>query len=140
MQLLGHVREIFLAKDESALKTATIVATLNESEEWPWGAYGHGAGLRDRDLAKLLKPYAIRPHPHRFPDGLARGYRLEQFEESWDRYLPRDERNERNRVTDPGNTGPGEPSNDGESYGVTDVSEDPGASAPPLFDDPGEAP
>jgi Protein of unknown function (DUF3631) len=142
VQLLGHILEIFAAaKNPPALTTAMLVAKLNESEEWPWGAYEHGAGLNGRGLAKLLRVYAIGPHTIRIGEGTAKGYRREQFEESWERYLPPDIRNKRNSVTNPVTT---DPSNDGESYGVTDVTDKPGPESlsgefgSPGYNDQGE--
>jgi hypothetical protein len=132
--LLSHIFEIFETRQNpAALFTATLVAALNASDEWPWGGYSQGNGLRDRDLAKILKPYAIRPHVVRISAETGRGYRREQFEESWERYLPPNERNKRNNVT---NTVTTDPRSDGECYGVTDVTHKSGGSIP--LNDEGE--
>ena len=37
----------------------------------------------------MLKPYGIKPHTVRLPDGSTpKGYLLEDFADTWNRYLP----------------------------------------------------
>jgi hypothetical protein len=83
---LRAIRAIFA--DGDALHTITIVGRLNADERLPFGDYRKGAGLNDRGLARLLKPFAIVPHPVRLEEVQARGYRREQFTDAWERYCP----------------------------------------------------
>jgi hypothetical protein len=67
-----------------------IVAGLCSLEESPWGGYSYewGHSLDPRNLAKLLKPYGIRPKQMRFPGlGIKSGYLRAAFEDAWSRYL-----------------------------------------------------
>jgi hypothetical protein len=84
---LAAIRGIFGVADE--LHTTTIVKGLNADESLPFVEYRKGAGLNSRGLAKLLDPFAIRPHPIRIEGVQARGYRREQFTDSWARYCDR---------------------------------------------------
>jgi Protein of unknown function (DUF3631)/Domain of unknown function (DUF3854) len=83
---LTAIRGIFA--DAVALHTGPIVAKLNEDEQLPFGDYRKGAGLSDRGLAKLLKPFAITPHPVMIAGDQKRGYRRDQFVDAWERYCP----------------------------------------------------
>ena len=51
-----------------------------------------GVGLTDRQMARLLRPYAIKPKDVRFPqdggDLVLRGYDRADFADSWQRYVP----------------------------------------------------
>src|SRR5262249_29159372 len=61
--LLLHALKALLAKAHGprAMWTEHIVEKLNENEELPFGAYRKGAGIDGRGLAKLLRPFGIRP-------------------------------------------------------------------------------
>jgi hypothetical protein len=54
------------------------------------GALGDlkGKPLNDRGLAKLLKPYGIKPKVVRLGGDVAGGYVREDFRDTWQRYLP----------------------------------------------------
>ena len=95
--LLVALRAIFDA-DGAALASKTICEKLNDDEELPFGGYGDGTGIAPRGLAKLLRPYGIKPRTVR-PAGetaTSRGYNREQFAEAWARYAP-----EHTRAADP---------------------------------------
>jgi hypothetical protein len=68
-----------------------ICAVLREREERPWGSWGSrrsNPGLNPRDLARQLRPFGIRPRSIRMGHHTGKGYKREQFEEAWARYLP----------------------------------------------------
>ena len=68
--------------------SAALVDALVELEESPWGDLW-GKGLDTSRLARMLKPYGIKPHTVRLPDGSTpKGYLLEDFADTWNRYLP----------------------------------------------------
>jgi hypothetical protein len=66
--------------------TETIVEALNRDEELPFGGYRKGAGIDARGLAKLLRPFRIRPRDVRLGEDKAKGYRSEWFTDAWERY------------------------------------------------------
>lgn len=85
--LLVALREIFKT-ETSPLASKTICTALNEDEELPFGGWSEGRGIAPRDLAKLLRPYGIKPRNVRQAGwtGTAKGYHAEQFDEAWARY------------------------------------------------------
>ena len=139
VRLLGDIRAVFADELEPAvILTRDLVAALNASEELPWGGWNQGDGLRDRDLARLLKPFAVCPHSIKTPVQnqvkVVRGYRRRQFEEPWSRYLG-GERYQRYSATSTDNTGDETSLEHGEGSGVAEVADIVGASEDgSLFD------
>jgi hypothetical protein len=75
-----------LIGDADAIQTATIIEKVNADEQLPFGEYRMGQGLTAHSVAKLLRPFAIRPHNVSADTGQAKGYRREQFLDAWSRY------------------------------------------------------
>jgi hypothetical protein len=91
--LLGAIREAF--GDAEKLATSDLLSAVNSDEELPFGAWRDGKGLDSRGLARLLKPYGIRPRTVELPDGRSlKGYPKEKFCEPWERWLPTPTRTE----------------------------------------------
>jgi hypothetical protein len=75
-------------RSEPRLKTTALLDRLSAIEESPWYAYEHGKPVSAMGLARLLKPYGIRPTTIRFsPQDEAKGYYKSDFEDAWSRYL-----------------------------------------------------
>jgi hypothetical protein len=85
-RLLAALRTVFA--DQSALATTAILEAVNGDDELPFGGWRKGDGLDGRGLARLLKPYGVKPRAIRLGDAVAKGYRRDQLEEPWERYLP----------------------------------------------------
>lgn len=82
-RLLGDLREVF--EDQARLPSAQVIEALTAIEDAPWGDwYGHP--LRARDLARLLRPYGIKPRTFRVGNSTPKGYERRDFEEPWARY------------------------------------------------------
>ncbi len=77
-------------------------------EEAPWGDLW-GKPLDARRLAKMLKPYGIKPKQLRLdPETTMKGYQAADFEDAWNRYLPsRRETSETGKQTASGQSGEG---------------------------------
>ena len=87
VQLLAGIHRIFSERGEDRLSTAVLLDALCSDDEAPWGDW-HGRPLSARSLAKLLRRFQVRPRTVRFDDGTtAKGYLLEQFEDTFIRYL-----------------------------------------------------
>jgi hypothetical protein len=86
VQLLTDIRAAF--GHERTIFTETLLTYLNELEESPWGARRRGDGLDSRGLARLLRPFRIRPKEVRVGEQTRRGYHVDQFEDAFGRYLP----------------------------------------------------
>ena len=92
-RLLIDTRAAFEADD--ALPTHTLLERLKADEEAPWATFGP-AGLTPRRLGLLLREFDITSRNVRLkkPDGTdyqVKGFRREDFEDSWARYCPTDE-------------------------------------------------
>jgi hypothetical protein len=85
--LLGAIREAFGVAEKMA--TSDLLAAINADEQLPFGGWRDGKGLDSRGLARLLKPYGVRPRTVELPDGRSlKGYLKEMFSEPWSRWLP----------------------------------------------------
>jgi hypothetical protein len=77
-------------RDRDRITSAGLVEFINSDEESPFGGFRDGRGLDTRGLAKLLRPYGIRPRTIRVGDNPNhRGYLREQFVDAWERWIPR---------------------------------------------------
>ncbi|MSQ94326.1 MAG: DUF3631 domain-containing protein [Gemmataceae bacterium] len=89
VRLLTACKEIFArvkptAKDGRFLKTPDLIVKLVERSEEPWARLSHGEQINAETLARLLRPYGIKPD--RSKDQKHRGYFANDFQEAWDRY------------------------------------------------------
>ncbi len=83
-----------LAAMRTALGEAEVIFTedaleaINGDDELPFGGWGDGRGLDARGLAKLLRPYGVRPKSVRLGAETRKGYDREHLADAWVRYLP----------------------------------------------------
>jgi hypothetical protein len=99
-RLLADIREIFAAhgpdiyetKDGGNIASERLVAALVVREDRPWGEFGRERKpLSKNGLASLLRGYKIRPGTIRIGPGeadTAKGYKLSQFVNAFEIYLP----------------------------------------------------
>lgn len=108
-KLLGDMHRIF--GSVAAMSTADILEKLGKLPESMWADLG-GRPLDPRRMAKVLKAYEVEPVPFRDESGkTVRGYTTYAVDtkeatsvglaDAWSRYLPDDERNERNEGNEP---------------------------------------
>ena len=87
VKLLADIRTVFEERGVDRLSSAELLASLNAIEESPWGDF-KGKPLDTRRLARLLRPYGIKPGTIRLADGQTpKGYVAEAFADAWSRYL-----------------------------------------------------
>jgi hypothetical protein len=86
VRLLRNVRGVFDDNSSDRLPTGKLLEALHAMEEAPWGSL-RGEALDARGLARLLKPYGVKPEKLREGDDTFRGYRRTSFEDAWVRYL-----------------------------------------------------
>jgi putative DNA primase/helicase len=98
-QLLADIRILFESRGTDRLFGEDIVSELAEMDGRPWPEFSRGKPLTKAKLARLLKPFGIRPKTVRIGDDRAKGYELEDFKDAFSRYIP--PRN-RDTVTTPG--------------------------------------
>jgi hypothetical protein len=85
--LLRDIRVLFQRQGVNRMSTAELLAALLVMEEAPWGDLW-GRPLDTRRLAKILRPYGIRPHVVRIGERTPSGYDSSDFGDAWNRYLP----------------------------------------------------
>lgn len=92
IQLLSDIRDIFKECDKTELASGELITSLIVMEDRPWPEWKKGDPLTKTQLARLLKPFGVRPGQLWIDaDGKKtkkRGYESGWFEEVFARYLP----------------------------------------------------
>ncbi len=86
VRLLADIHTAF--GERRNLATKALIDELAEDEEAPWGTWHKGSRMSPRALARLLEPFGIRSTRVRIGEETPKGYRREDFEDAWNRYLP----------------------------------------------------
>jgi hypothetical protein len=89
--LLGDLREMFDRAPSGVLFGREVAAELAKREDRPWPEYGRDhKPITPVQIAALLKPFEIPTNKTvRRDDETAKGYRCEECEDAFARYLPR---------------------------------------------------
>jgi hypothetical protein len=87
VRFLRDIRDVFDVEGTDRLPTGRILDRLRDPDDAPWRALW-GEPLDANRLARMLKPYDIRPEKMREGSDTFRGYRRASFEDAWERYLP----------------------------------------------------
>ena len=87
VRLLREIQQVFESQHTDRLASSSLIEALLEMEEAPWGDL-RGKPLDARMLARLLRPYEVRPQTIRLDDETAKGYLKETFSDAWRRYTP----------------------------------------------------
>jgi hypothetical protein len=85
-QVLRAMRNAMNGHD--VIATAELLEAINADDELPFGGWRDGRGLDARGLARLVRPYGVRPRSIRVEDATPKGYRRDDLREVWERYLP----------------------------------------------------
>ncbi len=88
IQLLQDIKSVFEKQAIDKITTSDLLKGLKFFEESPWGDWSHGNGLNARHLAGLLKPFGIEPKVIRIGDKTPRGYEYQDFQDTFEAYLP----------------------------------------------------
>jgi len=80
---------VFAEKDTDKVGSTDLAEALHAIEGRPWAEYGkkNRKPISQNQLANLLKPVGVAPEILRDGKRVARGYRLAQFAEAFERYL-----------------------------------------------------
>ena len=87
--LLIDILRIFSAIKDGRLPSRLLVAALNSLIERRWLELTKGKPMTVMKLAHHLHPYGIQPKTTRFGARLAKAYALEDFTDTFDRYVPK---------------------------------------------------
>src|SRR5574337_213178 len=85
--LIADCVRVFTARGVDRLSTTDLIAGLGRIEESPWGEWTHGKSITPRGLAKLLKPFGIKPKVLRIGTDTPSGYELGGFGDAHSRYV-----------------------------------------------------
>lgn len=86
-QLLADIQEIFSKNGINKISSADLVSKLVEDKDRPWCECKNGRAITPSHLAQMLKAYGITPKGIRVGNKTPKGYELDQFTDSFDRYL-----------------------------------------------------
>ena len=87
--LLADIRNIFSSTNDVKILSSELVANLVIPQDKPWCEIRNGGLMSQNGLAIMLKKYGIRPMSIRYNGSTKqRGYELQQFQDTFDRYLP----------------------------------------------------
>ncbi len=86
--ILHDIRTIFDEKRLIRVFSGELVEALVGIEESPWGEWKRGRPMTQNSLARLLKPYKIKPKQLRIGREKKNGYERSVFEDAFNRYLP----------------------------------------------------
>ncbi len=93
IQLLADMRTIYYEKYRvEKITTPELLGKLWEVETSPWSEFSRGKQMTAVGLSRLLKPFEIYPKNLRTGSGgsgVQKGYERSQFEDAWERYLPK---------------------------------------------------
>jgi Protein of unknown function (DUF3631)/ATPase family associated with various cellular activities (AAA) len=88
VKLLADIQAIFKESGADKIHTEDLIEALKRREERPWAEYRQGRPITSQQVAGLLDPFGIKPKLVRIGEKVARGYRSDDFEDSWSRYSP----------------------------------------------------
>jgi hypothetical protein len=87
--LLADIRRFFDTKKVARIASTELSAALGAMEDSPWAEYGRAERpISAKKVARLLREFGIVPQDITLGGKRhANGYRREQFEDAWQRYL-----------------------------------------------------
>jgi putative DNA primase/helicase len=86
-ELLADIQNIFKSKGVDRISLKDLVEALCDDEEKSWKTYNHGKSISSRQVSTRLAGYGIRSKTVRIGKETSKGYTLEQFAETFSRYL-----------------------------------------------------
>jgi hypothetical protein len=120
-RLLDAIRNVMGGRD--VISTGELLAAINADEELPFGGWRDAKGLDGRSLARMLKPYGVKPRSVRIGEDTPKGYRADDLRDAWERYLPRSEAQQAQQAQHGEPTPQQEPNGDGDVADVADVAD-----------------
>ena len=99
IKLLSDIRQIFSEIENERISTVELIEALCSDEERPWSTFKQGAKITARQVANMLHGFDIKSKTFRNNGKVMKGYKLKDFEDSFQRYLVTDPRKEGLQVT-----------------------------------------
>jgi hypothetical protein len=94
VELLRDIQRVFARRTGTKIFKDHLLEALCSDQELRWGTYAGGAPLANWGLSNLLEAFDIKSTQIRIGPDNRKGFKLEQFSESFTRYLPPDETGE----------------------------------------------
>lgn len=88
VQLLMDIKAVFERKQVRRISMTDLLAALLLDDEAPWKTLYRGKEMTLRQLGKELRKFHIASQPVKVAYQTSKGYKIEQFEETFARYLP----------------------------------------------------
>jgi putative DNA primase/helicase len=88
VQLLADIQAVFGDHGVDKIASTTLCNSLAEMEDRPWPEWRNGKPITPAQLARMLKWFKIAPGTIRLAEGTPKGYKQEQFEDVFTRYVP----------------------------------------------------
>ncbi len=132
-QLLAAIRRAMGTADVAS--TADLLAKINADETMPFGGWHEGKGIDPRTLARLLKPYEVKPRTVRIGPDTAKGYHAADLADAWARYLPPPEASQPSHASHPADPTLKGPRGNSDVTAVTDVTDVAGVAPQPTVGD-----
>ena len=88
IQLMHDLKALFERAQHKNLASAFIAGKLGEMEQRPWPEFNRGQPITTTGIAKLLKPFKIRPKQVVIGSHRVQGYQFQQFKWAFARYIP----------------------------------------------------
>ena len=89
--LLADIRLAFNQDGHDRIFSERLIQGLIRMQDRPWSDWKHGKPITPSSLARLLSPFKIKSNTVRVGGvngKTGKGYKREQFTETWNRYLP----------------------------------------------------
>jgi hypothetical protein len=87
--LLADIKEYFAETGCTKAWTETLVEHLTGLEERPWGDYRNGRPITTALLSRQMTEFGVKSKTIRIGEHTQRGFKRTQFEDAWQRYLPK---------------------------------------------------
>ena len=89
VELLADIRKVFIERKVQRIFSNDLLNELNNNFDFRWGSHNRGKPLTNQQLGQRLDGFGIRSKQIRIGSETGRkGFLVEQFEDSWKRYLP----------------------------------------------------
>ena len=99
IQLVSDIRKVFSEKDIESISSVDLIEALCADDERPWSTFKQGAKITARQVASKLRGFDIESKSLRINGMVMKGYKLGDFEDSFQRYLVPDHGKEGLQVT-----------------------------------------
>jgi hypothetical protein len=85
--LLEDIKQILATLGVARIFTKDLINELADRDDRPWAEWSKGHTITGPQIAKLLGRFKITPGTVRIDTATAKGYRIEQFNDVFERYL-----------------------------------------------------